>query len=99
MVLGYPELAPKNSVCSQSYLYAKFKTAEEASNFMAYMKTKFFRILVSAIKITQACPKKTYRFVPVQDFSKSWTDKELYAKYNLSDDQIEYIESKLNEMK
>lgn len=99
MVLGYPELAPKNSVCSQSYLYAKFKTAEEASNFMAYMKTKFFRILVSAIKITQACPKKTYRFVPVQDFSKSWTDKELYAKYNLSNDQIEYIESKLNEMK
>ncbi|MCF0210176.1 MAG: Eco57I restriction-modification methylase domain-containing protein [Bacteroidales bacterium] len=98
-VLGYPELAPVNSVCSQSYLYAKFDTPYEAANFISYMKTKFFRILVSAIKITQACPQKAYRFVPKQDFSKPWTDEELYAKYNLSDEQIEYIESKLDEMK
>lgn len=98
-VLGYPELAPANSVCSQSYLYAKFGTSDEAANFISYMKTKFFRILVSAIKITQACPKKVYRFVPKQDFSKPWTDKELYEMYNLSKAQIEYIEKNLNEMK
>ena len=66
---------------------------------MAYMKTKFFRILVSAIKTTQACPQRAYRFVPIQDFSKTWTDEELYAKYKLSNQQIEYIEKKLNEMK
>ncbi len=98
MVLGYPELAPANSVCSQSYLYAKFSSPEEAANFMGYMKTKFFRILVSAIKITQACPKKAYRFVPVQDFHKSWTDEELYKMYKLNSDEIEYIENKLNTM-
>lgn len=98
MVLGYPELAPKHSVCSQSYLYAKFPSAEEAANFMSYMKTKFFRVLVSAIKITQACPKKTYRFVPVQDFTKSWADEELYDKYGLTASQREYIEQKLDKM-
>ena len=99
MVLGNPELAPANSVCSQSYLYAKFATPDKAIHFMAYMKTKFLRILVSAIKITQACPQRAYRFVPIQDFSKTWTDEELYAKYKLSNQQIEYIEKKLDEMK
>lgn len=97
-VLGYPELAPKNSVCSQSYLYAKFPSSLEASNFLSYMKSKFFRILVAAIKITQACPKKAYRFVPIQDFKKSWTDEELYKKYHLSQEQIDYIENKLDPM-
>ncbi len=98
MVIGIPELAPANSVCSQSYLYAKFSSPNEASNFMSYMKTKFFRILVSAVKITQACPKKAYRFVPMQDYSKSWTDYELYAKYCLTNEEINYIENKLDVM-
>ncbi len=98
MVIGVPELAPANSVCSQSYLYAKFSSPNEASNFLSYMKTKFFRILVSAVKITQACPKKAYRFVPIQDYSKSWTDEELYAKYSLTVEEIDYIENKLDEM-
>ncbi len=98
MVIGVPELAPANSVCSQSYLYAKFPSAKEASNFLSYMKTKFFRILVSAVKITQACPKKAYRFVPMQDYNKPWTDEELYAMYGLTNEEIDYIENKLEDM-
>ena len=108
MVLGVPELAPKNSVCSQSYLYAKFNSTKEGANFMSYIKTKFFRMLVSAIKITQACPKKVYRFVPLQDFtSKSdidWgksvaeIDRQLYAKYKLSEEETAFIESMIKPM-
>ena len=41
---------------------------------------------------------KTYRFVPMQDFSKSWTDKELYAKYGLDDEEIAFIESMIKPM-
>ena len=104
-VMGYPELAPPNSVCSQSYLYSAFKTKKEAEDFMKYIRTKFFRAIVSAIKITQSAPSKTYKFVPLEilgedsninwDKSISNIDKELYEKYELSKDEIEYIENKI----
>lgn len=93
IVLGKPEYAPPHSVCSQSFLYAKFSTENEAQNFILYLKTKFFRALVAAVKISQAAPNKVYQFVPLQDFSVSWTDAKLYNKYSLSDSQIQYIET------
>lgn len=68
IVLGKPEYAPPHSVCSQSFLYAKFSTEKEAQNFILYLKTKFFRALVGAIKISQAAPNKVYQFVTLQDF-------------------------------
>lgn len=51
-----------------------------------------------AVKISQDAMSKTYRFVPMQDFSKLWTDAELYAKYNLSDEEINFIESMIKPM-
>ena len=42
--------------------------------------------------------QKAYTCVPMQDFSKSWTDKELYAKYNLTEDEINFIESMIKPM-
>lgn len=93
IVLGKPEYAPPHSVCSQSFLYAKFSSENEAKNFISYLKTKFFRALVAAVKISQAAPNKVYRFVPLQDFSVQWTDKILYKKYLLSESQINYIET------
>ena len=92
-ILGTPELAPAGSVCSQTYLYAAFKSDLEAKNFVTYYKTKFFRALVCARKITQDAYASTYRFVPLQDFSKPWTDAELYEKYDLSHDEIKFIEA------
>ena len=102
-ILGKPEFANKNSVCSQSYLYSAFKTEQEARNFEKYLKTKFFRILVKALKITQGAPSKAYRFVPIQNFTKysdiDWSkscreiDLKLYKKYNLTYDETSYIES------
>lgn len=97
-VLGDAEYAPKHSVCSQSYLYAAFNTEIEAKNYISYVNTRFFRILVSAIKITQSAPSRVYKFVPLQDFSKPWTDAELYAKYNLTADEIAFIESMIKPM-
>ena len=69
-IIGTPEYGGLSSVCSQSYLYASFDTEIEAINFMKYIATKFLRVLVSAIKITQSAPSKVYRFVPVLDFSE-----------------------------
>ncbi len=98
MVLSKPEYGPCGSVCSQSFLYAKFSTRTEAENFVSYFTTKFFRALVSALKITQEASTKVYQFVPVQDWSKSWTDEELYLKYKLSAEEIDYIENLVRPM-
>ncbi len=97
-VIGKPVYGSPNSVCSQTFLYAAFDSRIEAENFITYMKTKFFRILVSACKISQDAPSKAYRFVPLQDFSKAWTDEELYEKYALSEIEIAFIESKIKPM-
>ena len=97
-ILGEPEYAGSKSVCSQSYLYAAFDTAPEAKNFISYLKTKFFRALVLSVKISQDAMSRVYRFVPLQDFSKPWTDAELYAKYGLTDEEIAFIEATIKPM-
>ena len=97
-VLGEPIVAPKDSVCSQTFIYAKFGSAKEAKNFAGYLKTRFFRALVSARKIDQHAPSKVYSFVPVQDFTRSWTDADLFDKYNLDAPARRWIEANIKEM-
>lgn len=107
-VLGDPEYAPQNSVCSQSFLYAAFGGEIEAKNFVKYVKTCFFRVLVAAIKITQSAPNRVYQFVPLLDFTENsdidWSksikevDAQLYKKYNLTGEEIAFIESMIKPM-
>ena len=47
---------------------------------------------------SQNAPKGVYQFVPQQDFSVSWTDEKLYKKYNLTKEEIEFIESMIKPM-
>ena len=49
-------------------------------------------------KNTQDSPARVYSYVPMQDFSKPWTDEELYAKYGLTEDEIAFIESMIKPM-
>lgn len=107
-ILGVPELAPANSVCSQSYLYVALNSELETINFVKYIKTKFLRILVSASKVSQHAMSKVYRFVPMQNFTENsdidWNksveeiDTQLYAKYNLTCEEIAFIESMIKPM-
>ena len=57
------------------------------------VKAKFFHFMIGLKKITQHTTSKVYEFVPMQDFSKKWTDAELYKKYELTPEEIDYIES------
>ena len=103
-ILGVPFYGEPNSVCSQTYLvigYDKEKhnfSKEQCENIISYIKTRFFRYLVSIKKKTQNGPRGVYQFVPLQDFSKPWTDAELYAKYGLTDEEISFIESMIKPM-
>lgn len=101
-VLGKPFYSEPNSVCSQTFLiigYNKDYTKEECENIISYIKTKFFRYLVSIKKKTLSGPRGVYQFVPMQDFSKPWTDEELYEKYGLSQEEINYIEENIKPRK
>lgn len=103
-VLGYPRYAEKNSVSSQTYLvigydYRKHNlTEKECFNIISYIKTKFFRFMVKIRKVTQNGARGVYQFVPLQDFSKPWTDAELYKKYGLTEEEIAYIEENIAPM-
>lgn len=86
----------------------KLYTKEEAENCMKYIETKFARAMLGVLKVTQHNPKSTWKFVPLQDFTPQsdidWSksvaeiDKQLYKKYGLTKDEIEFIETKVKEM-
>ena len=103
-VLGKPFYGEPNSVCSQTFLVIGYDpvkhlfTESECKNIISYIHTRFFRYLVSIKKKTQNGPRGVYQFVPLQDFSKPWTDEELYAKYGLTEEEIEFIESMIKPM-
>ena len=62
-------------------------------NVKAYMETKFFRCLVAVNNISQDAYAKVYNAVPLQDFTEKWTDEKLYRKYNLDENDIQFIET------
>ena len=98
-ILGKPIVGNKNSCCTETYLcVGPFASKHEAENVASYMRTKFFRALVMLRKISQHAQAIVYSFVPVQDFSKSWTDTELYKKYGLTQKEIDFIESMIKPM-
>lgn len=93
------ELKPQE-VCSETYLVAgAFDTKNEADNYMAYLKTKFVRFLIHQIAITQNLSRSTFKYVPCQDFKQTWSDEKLFDKYNLTDDEIAFINKEIKEMK
>ena len=104
IILGQPILGEANSVCSYTYLCIGYDaerhnfTKEECENIISYIKTRFFRYMVSIKKKTQDASRDVYQFVPLQDFSEPWTDEKLYKKYKLEKDEIAFIESMIRPM-
>ena len=98
-VLSVVQTLPPNAVCTETYLVAGiFEDEETANNMITYLKTKFARFLIAQMLASMNMSKASYSFVPVQDFSKPWTDAELYAKYNLTEEEIAFIESMIKPM-
>lgn len=98
-ILNKPFIGEMRSCCTETYLQiGKFDKITTAENVISYIKTKFFRFLVMLKKNTQNGTRGVYQFVPIQDFSKPWTDEELYKKYNLSQEEIDFIESMIKPM-
>ena len=100
-------LAP-GIVCTQSYLVGgAFADADEAANYMAYLKTKFVRFLMLQTITSQDLSPEKFMFVPSQDFTThsdiDWTqdtatiDQQLYRKYNLTEAETALIENTIKQ--
>ena len=85
-----------------------FKTKFEADACIKFIKTKFARVLLGVLKVTQHNSRKTWYYVPLQDFTVNsdidWTqsvtdiDRQLDQKYDLSPEEIAFIENHVREM-
>ena len=103
-VIGQPVIGHTQSFIS----VGSFDSEQEANCCLKYIKSKFCRVMLGILKITQDNPAPKWRYVPLQDFTPDsdidWSksipeiDRQLYAKYGLSQEEIDFIESHVKEM-
>jgi hypothetical protein len=92
-VLGRPFVGEPGSVSTETYIaVGPLDSEAEANNLISYISCKLTRFLVLLHKPSQDATRKAYTFVPRQDFTKPWTDAELYAKYGLTEEEIAFVE-------
>jgi predicted RNA methylase len=72
-----------------------FETENEATNFLAYLRASFARGLLSLYKTGVNLGNNELAIIPIVDFTRSWTDAELYKHFNLTQDEITFIESNI----
>lgn len=103
-VIGQPVIGHTQTFIS----IGKFNSEFEAIALLKYVKTKFVRVMLGMLKVTQDNKKAVWKFVPIQDFTEKsdidWSksvaeiDQQLYKKYNLSEEEIAFIESMIKPM-
>lgn len=103
-IVGQPLVGHTQSFIS----IGAFETEKEALACLKYIKTKFARVMLGILKITQHNQRPAWRFVPIQDFTQKsdidWSksiseiDMLLYKKYELDEKEINFIESNVKEM-
>lgn len=94
-------LGEPDTVCTEAYIAVGGDldlNKASATHLMKYFNTKLVRFMHSLAKASHDASKTTYRFVPVVDFSEEWTDEKLYAKYGLTQEEINLIESSIKPM-
>lgn len=108
-IIGQPVVGEVNMASTESFIsIGEYDSYIEANNCLKYLKTRFCRVLIGILKVTQDCPARVFQPVPFQDFTSNsdidWSqsivdiDKQLYKKYNLSQDEIDFIETHVKEM-
>ena len=109
-VMSTPLTGEPLTGCTESFIQiGSFQNLKEAENCMKYIKTKFARVMLGTLKVTQHNPKSTWKNVPLQDFTKKsdidWSksiadiDNQLYKKYGLDKKEIDFIETHVKAMK
>ena len=98
-VLSKIDILPPGTICTETYLViGSYETEDKAKNLVAYMKTRFFRFLVSQFMYSHHITRNAYSLVPILDMSKIWTDEKLHKKYGLTKEEIQFIKLKIRLM-
>jgi len=99
MVISTPFLGAPGSVSTETYLrIGGSDSRAEAESIGTYLACRLTRFLILLRKPSQNTTRKVYAFVPNQDWSKTWTDDALYAKYRLTDEEIAFVEKVVRPM-
>lgn len=92
-IIAAPKIIEPNSVCSETYLVCGvFNTKKEAEALCRYIRTKFFRFLLSLQKNTQNVTREKFSFIPILNNSIASDDNTLYSHFGISQDEIKFIE-------
>lgn len=100
-ILGKPIVSEPGTCSSNTYnvlVLDDKDSVDEANNLVQYLKTRFVRYLVSIRTSTQDMAPRAFEFVPLLDWSRKWTDDDLFHKYGLDEDEIEAIVQTIPEM-
>ena len=85
-------------ICTESYLVLySTDDYEYARNYVSYLNTKFYRFLLLLSISSIHLSKDKFQFIPIQDFSRSYTDADLNAKYGLSEEEVAFIDGLIKE--
>jgi hypothetical protein len=98
-IISTPFIGEPGSISSWTYMYiGPFDTKSEAESVLSYLSCRLTRLLILLHKPSQHTTRKVYTFVPTQDWTRQWTDEDLYAKYGLSTGEIAFIEKVVRPM-
>ena len=98
-VIANPFAVAPSSACTETYLVVgAFDSAEEAENLAKFLRTKFARFLIWLRMNTQHLRREIFTFLPVLDWSREWTDTDLFERYGLTEDEVAFIDSQIKEM-
>ncbi len=93
-IISTPFVGEPGSISSETYLcIGPFDSKRQAESVLSYLSCRLTRLLILLHKPSQHVTRKVYSFVPIQKWTRQWTDKDLYAKYALSASEITFIES------
>lgn len=93
-ILSTPFIGEPGSISSETYLcIGPFDSRSEAESALSYLSCRLTRLLILLHKPSQDTTRKVYTFVPTQEWTKIWTDEDLYEKYGISDSEIAFIEA------
>lgn len=98
-IINKPVIAKRGSVCTETYIIlGLFDKQQHAENLASFVRTKFFRFMVSMRKVSQDNPVDRFKFVPKIDFTVPWNDSTLYKRYNISIEEQSFVDTIVKEM-
>ena len=99
LVISEPIVSEPDSVTANThYIIDGVPTKREAKNLASYMRTKFFRFMVMLLRSNQNMRVDMYQFAPRLDFTRSWSDDDLYNRYHLTEEERNFIEQIIKDM-